>query len=133
MRYLLDTSALLAHYRQEMGWEPVQALFEDPESEIDIAAPTLTEFAWRLRALGVEDAEIHNLLDNYSLLFTRVMAIDASIAIAAFAIGRQASDRIPLIDTLIAAAAQADEAVLVHRDAHMAAIPAEAVRQHPLE
>ncbi len=34
MRYLLDTSALLAHYRQENGGEMVQAMFEADEAEI---------------------------------------------------------------------------------------------------
>lgn len=34
MRYLLDTSALLAHFRQEKGWETVQAIFEDEAAEI---------------------------------------------------------------------------------------------------
>ena len=34
MRYLLDTSALLAHHRRETGWETVQALFETDEAEI---------------------------------------------------------------------------------------------------
>lgn len=52
MRYLLDTSALLAHYRQESGWETVQALFEDDMAELIIAAITLTEFGRRLRDLG---------------------------------------------------------------------------------
>ena len=28
MRYLLDTSALLAHHRQERGWEMVQAILK---------------------------------------------------------------------------------------------------------
>jgi predicted nucleic acid-binding protein len=31
--YLLDTSALIAHYRQEPGWEQVQAIFEGLENE----------------------------------------------------------------------------------------------------
>jgi hypothetical protein len=31
MRFLLDTSALLAHYREEPGWQEVQALVEQQE------------------------------------------------------------------------------------------------------
>ena len=49
MRYLLDTSALLAHYRQEHGWEMVQAVFEDNEAEIIMASVSLPEFGRRLR------------------------------------------------------------------------------------
>lgn len=131
-RYLLDTSVLLAHYREESGSETVQGLFEDPEFEILIAAPTLTEFARRLRELGAADAEIIDAIDKYSLLFDEIVATDASIATAAYVIGRQSPGRIPLIDALIAASAQARDAILVHRDAHMASIPTEIVRQQSL-
>lgn len=34
MRYRLDTSALLAHYRQERGGEAVQRLFEEEEATL---------------------------------------------------------------------------------------------------
>ena len=53
MRYVLDTSALLAHYRQEVGWDEVQGLFESDESEIFVASVTLmgvcpiNPFSWR--------------------------------------------------------------------------------------
>jgi PIN domain nuclease of toxin-antitoxin system len=33
-RFLLDTSALLAHHRQEAGWSQVQQLFEKSDVEI---------------------------------------------------------------------------------------------------
>jgi hypothetical protein len=41
-RFLLDTSALLAHSREEQGWARVQALFEDADSEILAASLSLT-------------------------------------------------------------------------------------------
>jgi len=47
MIYLLDTSALLAHYRDEEGAPKVQALFEDEDASIAIASITLTEFSRR--------------------------------------------------------------------------------------
>jgi len=40
--------------------------------------------------------------------------------------------RLPLVDALIAAAAQAKEAILVHRDAHMRAIPSSLIDQQDL-
>ena len=131
-RYLFDTSAVLTHYRKEIGWETVQALFEDGEAEIVIASPTIAEFARRLHALGVEDEEVERIVSEYALLFSAVIAVDAAVATNAYNIGRQTPDRIPLIDALIAAAAQAGEAALVHRDAHMAAIPSDLVRQQYL-
>lgn len=133
MRYLLDTSALLAHHRQERGWERVQALFEADEAQILIASVSLTEFGRRLRDLGAHEAVVERTLDDYGLLCTEVAPVDAAVALAAFAIGCRTPRRLPLVDALIAAVAQARDAQLVHRDEHMRAIPPEVVRQNDLE
>lgn len=45
---------------------------------------------------------------------------------------RETPDRLPLIDALIAATAWVNDAVLVHRDTHMTAIPPELVQQQVL-
>ena len=128
-RYLLDTSAILAHYRKEAGWQTVQELFENHEADIKIAAPSLAEFARRMHALGVNDDDIRLTLESYSLLFDKMIAIDGPVALMAYSLGRQTPDRLPLIDALIAAAALMDKAVLVHRDEHMAVIPSSMVHQ----
>jgi predicted nucleic acid-binding protein len=132
MRYLLDTSALLAHYRQEPGWEEVHDLFVTDSTELSIASVSLTEFGRRLQELGASEAEVETTLASYQLLFTQVIAIDAAVAKAAFVIGHHTPHRLPLIDALIAACAQAWSAVLVHRDEHMRAIPEAVIRQHDL-
>lgn len=69
MRYVLDTSALLAHYRQEVGWKTVQTLFESGETEVFLATVSLTEFGRRLRDLGASEADITEVLSTYQLLF----------------------------------------------------------------
>jgi predicted nucleic acid-binding protein len=132
MRYLLDTSALLAHYRQEVGWEAVQALLEDAAAEITLSSPSIAEFSRRMHELGADDNAIRDILDDYRLLFDDVVAINGPTATAAYQLTRRVASRIPLIDSLIAAAAQLDNAVLVHRDKHMAAIPPEILKQQPL-
>jgi predicted nucleic acid-binding protein len=132
VRYLLDTSALLAHYRQEAGGDEVQALFEADETELIIASLTLTELGRRLRELGASDREVERVLSEYELLFSEIVSLDAAIARAAFAIGSRTPRRLPLADALVAAAAQARDAVLVHRDEHMRPLPAELVRQREL-
>lgn len=129
MRYLLDTSALLAHNRQEAGWQQVQALLETVDAEIVVASASLAEFGRRLRELGAADADVEATLSSYELMMSAVIAIDTAVARAAFTLGCRTPDRLPLTDALIAAAAQAADAVLVHRDAHMRPIPAELVRQ----
>jgi predicted nucleic acid-binding protein len=127
--YLLDTSALIAHYRQETGWERVQAIFDDGGAGVIVASVTLAEFARRLHDLRASSAEIRQTLADYQVLFSDIVAVDAAVAMAAFEIAYRTPHRLPLVDALIAAAAQVREACLVHRDHHMTAIPAEIVSQ----
>ena len=132
MRYLLDTSALLAHHRQERGWEMVQAVFEDNEAEIIVASVSLPEFGRRLRDLGASETVAQETLTSYQLLCTAVAPVDAAVAFAALVIGWRTPRRLPLVDALIAAVAQVRDAMLVHRDEHMRAIPPELLRQNDL-
>lgn len=124
VRYLLDTSALLAHYRQEAGWEAVHALFEDDAAELFLASVSLTEFGWRLYDLGASEKEAGETLRAYRQLFGEVTAIDLAVAQIALELIRRTPRRLPLVDALIAAAACSREAVLVHRDEHLRALPA---------
>jgi predicted nucleic acid-binding protein len=132
MRVLLDSSALLAHFRQEAGWEEVQALLQTDGVQLLAASISLTEFGRRIRDLGAADDEVEDALSSYQLLLTEVVAVDATVARAAFAIGCRTPRRLPLADALIAAAAQVRDATLVHRDEHMRPIPIELVRQQEL-
>jgi predicted nucleic acid-binding protein len=115
---------LIAHSRKEPGWERVQELFAVEDSEIMAASLSLTEFARRLCELGVTDEEARRAAEGYQDLLDEVVPIDESVALAAFDLGRLVPKRIPLADALIAAAARERNACLVHRDRHMAQIPA---------
>src|SRR3954453_3144392 len=123
-RYLLDTSALLAHNRQEPGWPRVQALFGEDDSEILACSVSLTEFARRLRELGATEDEARRTVEDYLELLDEGVAIDEKVAFIAFEIGCAVEKRLPLADSLIAAAAHGRGACLVHRDQHMESIPA---------
>jgi len=133
MRYLFDTSALLAHHRQESGWEAVQAIFEADEAEVIIARISLTEFGRRLSDLGAPEEVVQETPANYRLLCTEVAPVDAATAMAAFVIGCHTPRRLPLVDALIATVAQVRDAVLVHRDEHMRAIPSALLKQSDLK
>src|SRR5271157_4007057 len=98
----------------EAGWRDVQALFEDNETVLMIASLTLTEFGRRLRELNMTGDEIEEVLSEYQFLFSEVVSVDAEIARSAFIIGCRTARRLPLADSLIAAAARARGAVLVH-------------------
>jgi predicted nucleic acid-binding protein len=133
MPYLLDTSALLAHCRGEKGAERVQELFDEEGEEIFICSVSLAEFARRLRELGAKEREIAELTGHYKQLTDEIIAVDARAAEESDQISRAAAPRLPLVDALIASAARNRTAVLVHRDAHLRAIPAKIVRQLDLD
>lgn len=128
-RFLLDTSALIAHFRREPGWDRVQALFEESDTEILSASVTLAELARRLRELGATAAEALQTVQDYRNLLNELVAVDERVALTAFNIGCETPLRLPLVDALIAAAARERGACLVHRDRHMASISTSIVEQ----
>lgn len=130
---LLDTSALLAHFRGEAGAELVQHLFDDDEAELVLASVTLPEFARRLDDLGFSEAEIQRVVGQYREAVSDIVAIDAAVAWQSYDLIRRIPQRLPLVDALIAAAARSRKARLVHRDAHFRAIPVSLVAQLDLE
>jgi hypothetical protein len=129
LRYLLDTSALLAHSRGEPGCKRVQQLFDDSETEILMASVSLAEFARRLRELGATAADARQTIIDYRQVVDEVVAVDGAVALTAFEIGCEAAKRLPLIDALIAAAARERQACLAHRDAHFMSIPVHLLQQ----
>jgi predicted nucleic acid-binding protein len=128
-RFLLDTSALLAHYRKEPGGDRVQALFEESGAEVLAASVSLPELARRLRELGAPVEEARQTAGEYRELLDEIVAVDEQVALRAFGIGCETPKRLPLVDALVAAAAHERGACLVHRDQHMAQIPAGVVEQ----
>lgn len=132
-RYLLDTSAVLAHYRSEAGGSRVQELVEEEDSEILLATPTLVEFRRRMKELGASVRVIDDAISAYEEMADGVVPIDKDAAEAAWNLSRSTSQRLPLVDSLIAGAARAASAVLVHRDPHMAGIPRNLLTQIQLE
>ena len=121
--YLLDTSALLAHYRGEAGADQVQEILLDDSAEVYIASPSIAEFARRAYSIGADAAGAREVSLAYAGLAARVIHVDTAVAIRAFEIALGASSRLPLVDALIAACASNVEAILVHRDEHFEALP----------
>lgn len=77
--------------------------------------------------------EIRVILSQYSQVFSSIVVIDAALALSAFDIVLNVKDRIPLVDSLIAACALSKNACLVHRDQHMRKIPKSLLVQIDLE
>jgi len=67
--------------------------------------------------------------DTYGLLFTKALPADEGVAHQAIALREATPERLPTIDGLIAATAVVQGFTLVHRDPHLAAIPATLLKQ----
>lgn len=133
MTAVLDTSALLAHHRDEEGADRVQSLFDDSEIELLTASVSLTEFGRRMLELGASLEEVEKILADYKHLLDGVVPIDGNnIAMNALTLAAKASKRIPLVDALIAAVACQKQATLVHRDQHFENIPTTLLKMESL-
>ncbi len=121
--YLLDTSALLAHCFSEPGADEVDRILAD---KIGYVA-AITWFELRVKFQGSVDAPA--VLQLYSEAVAGTVDITEEIAAAAFRLRQAAATRIPTADSLIAGAALARGYQLVHRDDHLAAIPASLLPQ----
>ena len=122
--YLFDTTALLAHYLDERGSDEVQQILAHADTRVLIASVSVTEFDQRLWALGDEPTTARRTALTYVELCDTVVPVDIAVSVRAYELATLAAERIPLIDTLIAAAAQASTATLVHRDRHFLSLPA---------
>jgi predicted nucleic acid-binding protein len=123
MRYLFDTSALLAHYRSERGGEAVHRLLQNDAIEPVIASITIAEFTRRLRDLGADEKTIAEVMESYLAMMEEVVPVDAPVAWESDRLQRVSPQRLPLADALIAACAKSREATLVHRDVHLRHLP----------
>lgn len=132
MTAVLDTSALLAHHRDEEGADRVQSLFDDSENELLIVSVSLTEFGRRMLELGASLEEVEKILAGYNHLLDGVVPIDGNIAMNALTLATKACKRIPLVDSLIAAVALQKQATLVHRDQHFENIPTTLLKMESL-
>jgi predicted nucleic acid-binding protein len=131
--HILDTSAILAHYFDEPGAELVEKLWADEFAKVAISAVTVAELKGRLHQEVSDDAEAAAAADTYLNELTICLPVDRATAELAWQLRLAAADRLPLVDAIIAATARAAGAILVHKDPHMARIPADLVQQIALQ
>jgi predicted nucleic acid-binding protein len=129
-RVLLDTTAVLAHYLDELGAEEVSLRLG--QGDAWVASPTGVEFSARLRALGATSGEAAATWATYRAALAGVVPIDEATETIAVDLRLEASARIPTVDLLIAAAAVAIDAELVHRDEHFDALSPERPKRRGL-
>ncbi len=128
MKYLLDSSAWLAHLFGEPGMDEVNQLFDDRHAEVSITVLSIPEVYARMKALGRHEDWLM-VWEIYLPLFTQVISTSEAIAHQAVMLRAATSERLPTIDGLIAATAVMQAMTLVHRDPHMATIPSQFLQQ----
>jgi predicted nucleic acid-binding protein len=128
LKYLLDSSAWLAHLFSEPGVDQVNQFFADEEVQVSICALSIVEVFTRLKAIG-RQAHWVEVWDIYKDIFDSVIAVDEVIAHQALRLRTLSTERLPTIDGLIAAAALVGDLTLVHRDPHLTAIDDAALKR----
>jgi len=127
--HLLDTSAILAHYFREPGWETLAQFFADEDTLLLLSPISWVEFNSRLAELKVSEAERKKIAQYYRNLMSEVVMIDENTAQIAIELRESAHPRLPLADSLIAACAKQRNATLVHRDPHFRGISVSDLKQ----
>jgi len=129
MRYLLDTSAVLIHYQGAPGGQHLVDLFKSEQNEFFLSVVSLVEFGRKLKELAVPLPEARQTLAAYRHLFSQILPVDEPTASLALDLAYKTRPRLPMVDSLIAAAALQAKACLIHADAHLSAIPKSALTQ----
>lgn len=129
--HILDSSAWLAHIFEGPGADEITTLFEDPETVIGISVLSLLEVHAQFR-IRDRVADFHEVLESYRPLFSRIIIASEPVILRAISLREAASARLPAIDSMIAATAALEGAVLVHRDAHFLSLSEEWLKQEYL-
>ena len=127
--HLLDTSAVLAYYLKESGWDVVHELVFATDTTLAVSSLTWMEFKVRLQTLVSDEDQRMEASDLYRALLGSGIPVDDSVVARALHLREEAHQRLPNADALIAATAAEHGAVLVHRDPHLAAIPGSVLPQ----
>lgn len=122
MKHLLDTSAILAHFMDEPGADLVTKILSGGRSRVFLSAPSWAELERRLCELMSEQEDADRVWFHYTQELCGFLPLDQASVRAAIELRHSSSDRLPLVDSLIAGCAFAHKMVLVHRDGHMGKI-----------
>ena len=131
MTHLLDSSAFFAFFFDEPGRQRVEELLREPAVEPGLSVLTCVELWARLKAEG-RDEVFEQEWEDHLPLFAQIVSVDFPLCLKAIELRRAATARLPTIDSLIAAAAVKQDAVLVHCDPHFKSIPGHLLKQELL-
>ena len=119
--YLLDTSALAAHFLAEPGGDFVAECLR--QGQAFICALTVVEFHMLLKRHDMNPAQRQRVWRVCRDAIAGVHPVDEAVAALAVQVRDGADARIPLADACIAACAAQHELILLHADSHYAGLP----------
>jgi predicted nucleic acid-binding protein len=126
--YLLDSSAFCAFFFGQPGRIRVEELLEDENARIEVSVLTAVELWARLKAEGHQESFAVEW-EEHRALFDQILPVDEVIAGKAIELREKSASRLPTIDSLIAASAAVNGAILVHCDPHFLSIPSSLLTQ----
>jgi predicted nucleic acid-binding protein len=117
MKYVLDTSAILALFQDEAGAEPVARIFEARErgeASILVSFMTIFEASYLARATGGADTAFSLVFQIRGLGMEEIWPDEDLLWLAGEI---KAAGGLSVADAFIAASAVLQDAILVHKDA----------------
>lgn len=130
LTHLLDTSALVAHFKEEPGWQEVDCLLAAEPAAAAVCVVTWFEFRILLASWIADKGEQEDILALYQGVLETAYPITLDVTRAAYAV--RAFGRIPLADAFVAGCAKVHGLTLVHRDQHLKQVPPDHVPQRRL-
>lgn len=130
--HVFDTSSLLAHFFHEPGAEQVHALLADNSAEIALPALALIDLKSRLTTTVGDAQEAARAFHLYADELVTIVPVTREIVARAETLLAAPDNRLTLLEAIVAATAQQEGAVLVHRSPNLASLQDNHLRQMAL-
>ncbi len=127
--HVFDTSAILAHYFHEPGAELVNELLADNSVEVGIPAIELLELKRQLTRTLPDSTEAQRAFHLYADELITTIPVTREIVTRALLLIEKTGDPLSPMEAILAATAQHEGAILVHRTVPLVGLPGNLLRQ----
>ena len=127
--HVFDTTAILAHYFHQPGAEQVNDLLTDNSVEVGLPATELLELKSQLERTLPDSAEARRAFHLYADELITTLPITRTIATRAESLLEKTDGTLDQREAILAATAHEENAILVHRNPHLARLPATFLQQ----
>ena len=121
--HVFDTTAILAHYFHEPGAELVNELLANNSVDVGIPATELLELKKMLTGALPDPVEAQRAFHLYADELITTIPVTREVVTRAEVILQKSGGQLSLLEAILAATAQNENAILVHRDPRLANQP----------